>query len=272
MRAIGVLSCLACILAASPAHAERVVAALELPRAEAAPLPRWGTLSLRLVYDGDPPAPRDLRAPPPLVVPDETLLVNAKDRGIANVCLYLYTPPGQPPVAVHPAYQRDAGATVTMTADGGRFEPHVRFLRTTQTLKLSHADAVGYNFNANFFNNKPFNVLLRPGDEWTVILDKPETTPVVVASNIHPWMRAYLLVRDNPYAAVSDANGKLTIAHLPVGKHTFIVWHEAAGLVREANIGGRDVELKRGRWELEIQPGRNDLGEIKIKPAVIRPR
>ena len=57
--------------------------------------------------------------------------------------------------------------------------------------------------------------------------------PVKVACNIHPWMNAWLVVKDHPYMAVSDDNGKLEIKNLPAGEWSFQIWQEKAGYLRE---------------------------------------
>ena len=40
--------------------------------------------------------------------------------------------------------------------------------------------------------------------------------------------------------------------------------------LRKANLAGKDVEWQRGRVTLEIKPGENDLGEIKLPPGNFR--
>ncbi|MEZ6125260.1 MAG: hypothetical protein R3C49_19095 [Planctomycetaceae bacterium] len=49
--------------------------------------------------------------------------------------------------------------------------------------------------------------------------------------DFHPWMMAYWLVLDHPYAAATDAEGNFTISNLPVGEHEFRIWHERAGYI-----------------------------------------
>ncbi len=85
-----------------------------------------------------------------------------------------------------------------------------------------------------------------------------------VVCNIHPWMRAWLLPRDNPYAAVSGTDGSFVLAKLPVGEWEFQAWHEQGGWPR---VPG----WNRGRFKVRIKPGRNDLGTIKLAPAQFAP-
>jgi hypothetical protein len=78
-------------------------------------------------------------------------------------------------------------------------------------------------------------------------------------------MKGYVVVRDNPYTAITDQAGKFTIKNLPAGELEFQAWHENAGYL-EAK-----PEWKRGRFTLKIADGKaSDLGTIKVKPARLK--
>ena len=54
-----------------------------------------------------------------------------------------------------------------------------------------------------------------------------EKLPFPVTCGFHPWMKGWVLPRNNGYFAVTDANGKFEIKDLPTGDQlTFVVWHE----------------------------------------------
>ncbi len=42
-------------------------------------------------------------------------------------------------------------------------------------------------------------------------------------------MNAYVLIRDNPYMAVSAADGSFEIANVSAGKRDLAFWHEGQG-------------------------------------------
>lgn len=46
---------------------------------------------------------------------------------------------------------------------------------------------------------------------------------VKVFCEIHEWMRATILVVENPFHAVIDADGRFTIDDVPAGRHTLVV-------------------------------------------------
>lgn len=231
----------------------------------------WGDLKLKFVYDGSAPAatPINVNKDPQFCgqfgLVDESLVVNKENGGIANVIAYLYTRSGPKP-EVHPDYAAAASAKVVLDNNKCRFEPHVLLLQTTQTLVMKNTDSVGHNTNYSTFTNPPQNILIPSGGEVEQTLSEPERLPAKVACNIHPWMTSWLVVQDNPYAGVSDKDGELVIKNLPVGKWTFQFWQEAGGYVAKVKQGGKATEWSRGRLEVTIKPGMNDLGEIKYKP------
>jgi hypothetical protein len=97
-----------------------------------------------------------------------------------------------------------------------------------------------------------------------------EGLPVQVGCNIHPWMGAWLVVRKDPYAAITDADGKFTIKDLPAGKELeFGLWQESSGYLKNAAYKGGKADA-RGRFKIKIKPGSNDLGDIKVSPAIFK--
>jgi RNA polymerase sigma factor (sigma-70 family) len=228
----------------------------------------WGDLRGRFVFDGKAPAPKPLdlsRSPDRehfagLGLHEESLLVD-KGGGLANVLVWALDTGGK----AHPDYAKDAKAKVRLTARGGRFEPRILPLRTTQTLVLTNAERVAMNFAYGTPRGEiPFNFLLRPGEEREVRLSVPQTAVGRVVCNIHPWMRGYLLPRESPYAAVSGTDGSFVLAKLPVGEWEFRAWHEQGGWPK---VPGWD----KGRFKVRIKPGKNDLGTIKLAPAQFAP-
>jgi hypothetical protein len=48
--------------------------------------------------------------------------------------------------------------------------------------------------------------------------------------DVHPWMRAYAVITDHPYFAVTGSDGSFTIADVPPGTYTLEAWHPELGL------------------------------------------
>jgi len=234
----------------------------------------WGDLSATFVYDGEIPkeAPlqitKDVEFCGKFRVIDESLTVNAENKGIPNVFAYLYLGRTDEPPKSHPSYGQTATASVKLDNNCCRFDPHVALLRTSQTLLMSNSDDIGHNCKIDTLTNPPINYTIPAKGKLEHKFLLAERLPARVSCSIHPWMSAWLLIRDNPYMAVSDGNGKLVIKSLPVGKWTIQFWHEKAGYVSDVTQGARKTEWKRGRLDIEIKPGENDLGKVTLAQTV----
>jgi plastocyanin len=240
--------------------------------------PAWSqqsTLKLRFVYDGPVIKPEPIRPDKdvqfcgqhPLV--NERLLINPENKGIKNAVLYVYT--GRGGTKLPP--QSPSDKTHELANDKCRFEPRIVFVQVGDTLKITNPDDVGHNANLNFFANQAQNITIPPKAEKSIKIAKPEPAPIPVDCNIHPWMRAYVVALDHPFAGISDDDGAIEINGLPAGQElTFRLYHEAAdGAIKEVKIDGKSTELKKNMLELTLKPGDNDLGTVSIPAAALKP-
>ena len=242
-------------------------------------VPAWsqetGSLKVRFVYGGAAFEPQSLTPDKDTefcgkhALVNERLLVNGENKGIKNVVLYVYTGRGGTKLPPQPASNK----TLELANLDCRFEPRIVVLQVGDTLKVTNPDAVGHNANLNFFANQAQNITIPPNAERLVKIERPEPAAIPVDCNIHPWMRAYVVALDHPFAAVSDENGVMEIKGLPAGEElVFRLYHEAAeGAIREVQIDGKPTELKKNLLELTIKPGENDLGTITIPAAALKP-
>jgi plastocyanin len=176
------------------------------------------------------------------------------------VVVYLYTGRGGSDLD----YDGGDPQTVVLANKDCQFEPHIVLAKVGDTLKVTNPDEVGHNANIQFFKNKAINPTIPAGREVMVELKEAEPAPIPVTCNIHPWMRARLVVLEHPFAGVSDADGHLTIKGLPAGEtFVFRAFHERAR-IKEATMDGKTVKWKRSRFEVEIKPGMNDLGTVVL--------
>ena len=235
---------------------------------------QWGHLSGRFVFDGKPPEVEHVKVDKDVLafgkpIVDERLIINAKNRGIANVVLFLAVKKVDK-LSVHPWYETAANAKIDLTIHHGRYEPHITLVRVGQTLVLKNKDPVSHNLNMPFLKNRPSNLISPPiGDlEWK--FTKAERLPTTIHCNIHPWMKGRVLIMDHPYMAKTDADGRFEIKNLPVGEHTLKLWHAEAGYVREIRFGtDKDItSVKRGRLTVTIKPGDNDQGDLHVPPSL----
>ena len=185
-----------------------------------------------LVKKGDPNA-KDAAVCAAETVPNESVVVGA-DNGLANVFIYLVRAPA--------GHKADAVPKDPIVFDqkGCRFLPHSLLVRVGQTVLVKSGDPIAHNTHTVTVRGTPFNQAIKADDRvgTPLIYDKPEKLPCEVKCDLHSWMKAYHLVLDHPFMAVTDADGKFQIAGLPPGKHKFVVWHEKVGYVN------RDYEVE----------------------------
>jgi hypothetical protein len=202
-------------------------------------------------------------------VVDESLVVNAQNKGIANVVVFLYLAKGEKTPPIHESYKESEKMDVLLDNVKCRFEPHVVAVRTTQTLLVGNKDGFGHNTNVTTFVNQPQNVIVPAGGQLKINFSSVETTMSPIACNIHPWMKAYAVIKDHPYIGISDKDGNVSIKNVPAGNWTFQIWHERPGFVTAGTQGGKPVKWERGRVKLAIKSGANDLGEIKLSSSIL---
>lgn len=201
---------------------------------------QWGNLTIKFTFDGTAPAPTPLAVNKDLEVCgkhplfDESLVVSPAG-GLANVVVYCRTKG----VQVHPDVAAALATKPVLDNKDCRFEPHIVCLDVSQTIVLKNSDPVGHNTNIAPLGDLAINPLLAGGGSLEHKFNRSQTVPQPVSCNIHPWMRAYVLPRENPYFGVSNADGEVVIKNLPVGSLEFVAWHGKSGYVEAAGEKGR---------------------------------
>ena len=214
--------------------------------------PKWGTVTGQVRLVGDLPKLKPL-IKGAIQAPDERLVVHPATRGIANVAIYL----AKKPSVIHPSLEKSAVETLRFTQKGHQFAPHVMFARTDQEIQFVCKDPGRHNVKSWPVKNVPINIMIAENDEKVVTqFARAEKLPVKVTSDIAPWMIAYWLVLDHPYAAVTDAEGNFEITNLPIGTHDIIIWQESAGYLEKKCT----VEVIEGLNELD--PLEYDVGQF----------
>lgn len=234
----------------------------------------WGDLKIKFVYGGTRPTPTPVSMVGNADAPfckkhnpvDESLVVGS-GKELANVVVYLNPARGTTP-RIHDDYKTLEGQPVELANRGCRFVPHVAMVWTKRTLVFTNEDTMNHNTNASFVG---FNSVIPAGGRSPPkACSKSESMPMGVECNLHDWMKAHVLVRDNPYMGVSDADGLLVIKNVPTGNWEFIVWHERAGYVKQAKRNGKAEVWTRGRVKFAIKPDENELVTVEIAAELLK--
>jgi len=228
----------------------------------------WATLKGRFVFDGTPPT-----MPPYNVNKDqatctingvaplqETLLVDAESKGIANVAIYI-----RKVSRVHESAQPAEGKSL-FDQKTCVFQTHVLPMTIGQTIELKNSDPVGHNTNISGKNS--FNQTIPANESVDYTPQKEEAMPVHAVCSIHPWMSSYIVMRKNGYYAVTGPDGSFEIANVPAGEELeFQVWHESGqgpgnALVLETPEGKELKWSSKGRFKIKL--GEDEVKEIQL--------
>lgn len=238
----------------------------------------WASLHVTVKLDGSKPSPVALQVTKDLTVckPDGSPvygnLIQVGDNGaLGNVLLYLDTDlpvddsDEEQPIWVHSRYSLQKNpelATVLFDQKECLFLSPVFAMRTDQTLDIKNSDPVGHNTKLDTTKAKPLNDNVPAGQSITYEPGAEERQPFGVSCSVHPWMKAFMITRGNPYFGVSDAkmNGEFTIADIPAGVELeYRVWIPegfADPGSTTLTLDGSAVEIKRGgKVKLLLTPG-----------------
>ncbi|UFH48197.1 methylamine utilization protein [Pseudomonas sp. KNUC1026] len=101
--------------------------------------------------------------------------------------------------------------------------PHVLAVHTGTAVSFPNSDNIRHQVYS-FSPAKRFELRLYEGTPTSpIVFDKPGI--VVLGCNIHDWMLGYLYVTDDPWFAVTDAQGNASISEVPVGAYQVTAWH-----------------------------------------------
>ncbi len=224
-----------------------------------------GSVRGRFIFRGTPPerkkltVDKDVDCCGKFDIRDESLMVDAGG-GVANV--YIYVRSRDVPVCVSVA--ESSARQVVLDNRDCIFKPHcLAIWRLRQELYIVNSDPIAQNVAFAPLGDLPANIVLAPapGDntEATWRFRRGQSQPFDIRCNYHPWEKAYLLVRDNPYFAISRDDGRFELAGLPVGRWELQLWHERVGHLQLP-------EWSQGRRTLTITGEDIDLGDIPLLP------
>jgi plastocyanin len=170
-------------------------------------------------------------------------LVVSPQGGVKNAVVWLQAPP---PGAAWPS----APVKVEMDQKGCSFVPRVVLVPAGGTVEFLNSDRLLHNLHSASNDNPTFNRTQPRGRVIPVTFSKPEI--IQVNCDLHSWMRAWVVVADHPFYALSNDAGEFVLPNVPPGKYVLQIWQETLGITsREVSVGPEDarvtVELKAPR-------------------------
>lgn len=123
------------------------------------------------------------------------------------------------------------------------FAPDIQVIRAG-TLDVVNNDPVLHNTHGYYDRRTAFNLALpNQGQRIPVELKRPGA--VRVDCDAHGWMEGWVYVTDNPYYAVTGADGKFTISDVPAGNYTLVAMQPFTGPTQQPVVvtAGKPTDL-----------------------------
>ena len=202
-----------------------------------------GSITGTVTLQGSLPAskPIDMSASPACVQANATAVasqqaVTGEDGQLANVVVYLkkglakhqFKTPSEPAVLV----QKNC-----------MYAPHVLALMTNQPFEVANDDPTMHNVHPLPKNNRQWSTSQPAGSKvLKSSFARPEFAMPMLCS-VHPWMRAFVFVFDNPYFAVTSKTGRFELRDVPSGTYTVEAWQEYFGTQdRTVTVGPKELK------------------------------
>jgi hypothetical protein len=200
---------------------------------------------------------------------DNSLLVGP-DKGIANIVIYARAKRVHDSAAPLPA-DNELEPLVFDQKDC-MFLTHVLACQVNHKIDIRNSDPVGHNTKIDPQKGVPINPVLPAHANIPYTPTAEEALPAPVSCSIHPWMRAYVLPRNDKYFAVTKSDGSFEIPNLPAGEEVELqVWHErAAGAGGALVLPRKDLNWSpRGRFKVKLEPDQTLELALEVPPSAI---
>jgi len=185
-----------------------------------------GTLKGTVMYKGEAGEPGTLEVTKDQSVchssvPDESLLVG-EGGGLAHAVVYFEeVEAGKDPASM---------PTPLLANKECRYIPHMQGMMVGQKLQITNEDPVLHNTHTYDGNGKTvFNIPLPTQGTKRALRMKKVGIVNAKCDAGHTWMDGWVWVNQNPYYAVTDANGNFEITDIPEGDYVVKVFHPKAG-------------------------------------------
>jgi hypothetical protein len=210
--------------ASSPLLLAAVIAVpLHAAAYEVVPVADGGTIKGKVIYQGSVPTKKIVPTKDQATcgqVRDEPEIVVGPDKGVKDAVVYLKG------VQKGKALEKPAQKP-TIDNVKCNFEPHVQAV-PLGTIVVVNSDPVMHNTHAFHGKQTIFNVALPIKGQK---VERPMNKPGInrVECDTHGWMLGWVYAAEHPYYAVTQKDGAFTIADVPPGSYTLVVWQEYAG-------------------------------------------
>ena len=212
-------------LAVATVFAAVLAATTSLPSQayEAGPVSGGGSIEGKIVFNGAVPVKKIIPTKDVEVCGDpreDPLIEVGPDKAVQNAVVYLvdvakgkaWPPQPKPP---------------ELDNIKCRFNPEVSVIRAGP-LVVVNSDPVLHNTHGYYGKRTAFNMAL-PNKDQRIPTSLDRAGTVRVDCDAHGWMEGWIYVVDNPYYAITGADGKFSIADVPPGTYKLVAIQSFTG-------------------------------------------
>lgn len=139
-----------------------------------------------------------------------------------------------------------------------RYLPHAQVAGTGSSLEVSNDDDLLHNVHGYYLgaeHTTAFN-FAQPIQNQKTQIKLAKTGIIELQCDAgHTWMTSLIYVTDNPYVAVSGADGSFSIPNLAPGTYTVQCWHEGWKVVNERDGRPNFAEPKVSEQSVTVSGG-----------------
>lgn len=179
-----------------------------------------GTLVGKAVFEGSHQVVSTETMDADQLIMAQRAVVIADQGGLANVVISIEGVPGTFSPAERSAELDQREKT---------FVPHVLPIVRGQIVDFVNSDQILHNIHAHNGDTTLFNTAMPFQGQRLPFTIEADGEVVMVRCDVHHNMRAWIVLRDNPYFGVSRESGLFSIEGVPAGTYTVRAWHEVFG-------------------------------------------
>jgi len=194
------------------------------------PVKDGGILKGRVFFTGEYPKGKPLKVTKDSATcgsrqPNEEFVVDGKTKGLKNAIVLVHK------VRTGKAFPESAPIVSQKKC---RYDPHVQVVKVG-AFGIKNTDNILHNIHAyrdpDGAMRTLFNIAQPGGAKQEKTLES--AGPVSLRCDVHPWMSGWVVAHDNPYFAITAADGSYEIDDIPSGKYTVEIWHEGLGSAKK---------------------------------------
>ncbi|MEE9166195.1 MAG: carboxypeptidase regulatory-like domain-containing protein [Candidatus Neomarinimicrobiota bacterium] len=179
--------------------------------------------------------------------PNESFLVDADSRGLANAVVYWI-----PPSSSHT--KKGEPAPIVLAQSQCRYEPHVQVGSVGAMLEIVNNDGILHNIHAYDGRDETLFNIAQPGVMKSMKRSLDDVSGVIkFKCDVHSWMNGYLLIFSDAIYAITDSTGRYALSGVSAGDQEIRIWHERLGEVtRSVQVDPSEPAV----LDLVIEPNR----------------